>query len=114
MKILAFLLGMFPALALAQVGPDIYRPATGAQILGYDSTSRTITERITNRVVRLVCTTDCYVTMYASGQSFPATSVTGIFLPARVPETFSISPNSFISVTRSSTSGNLHVQELTR
>lgn len=113
-RILTALLLLLPIPAAANE-PVTFFPAE-AQNLAYSSASVSITDAIGGyiNVVRLVCTSDCYVALAASGQAAVANSVTGIFLPGNVPEYLRVSPNSKVHVIRSSADGTLSVLEMTR
>lgn len=115
MKKLFVLLALcFASPALAEE-PVTFFPST-AQNLAYSSASVSITDAVGSyiNVVRLVCTTDCYVAFSVSGASAVANSATGVFLPANVPEYMRISPNSTVHVIRDTSDGTLSVLEVTR
>ena len=66
--------------------------------------------------VRLICTTDCYASFSATNASpsANASSATGMFLPASVPEVFIVPPNGIVAVIQASASGVLSITELTK
>ena len=118
MKKLAFLLVLIPGLAFAQVGPEVYRVVTPAQILPYTSASTVITVPFFYRTVRLTCTTSCFVAFFEGDTtviSAPAvTTVTGTYLPADSPKEFIVNNGDVVRVIRSTHDGKLMVQELSK
>ncbi len=115
MKTLAFLLALLPGIAFAQVGPEVYKPATGAQILAIDTTPRTITNPFLFRMARLVCTVSCYISINPRNISQLVTTTTGVFLPSLEPVIFRVVSGAKITaITVNAVAGVLHVLELTR
>lgn len=116
--IFATLFVLWPSVSFAQVGPEVYtlaNPISGSQVLGFNSTTSVgITAPLLSRVVRLTCTATCFVNINATGRTVAATKVSGVYLPTNVPALFSVSPGSKVQVIGDSTTGNLHVLELSR
>jgi hypothetical protein len=119
MKRLAFLLALLPGMAFAQVpGSDAYRVISPAQILPYTSASTVITAPFFGRLVRLTCTTSCFVTFFEGDStvaSAPAvTTVTGHYLPADRPTEFIVNSGDVVRVIRSTHDGKLMVEEISK
>lgn len=117
MKKLIFLLALLPSTVFAQSALDIYRVATPAQVLPFNSSVGTwvITTPIFHRYVELTCSSaSCYVSFAVSGTSVPATKTTGTYLPADIPKRYVVNKDSKIYVIGGSGSGSLHVQELSK
>ena len=85
-----------------------YKPAA-SQTVAYTAAAGTGTAvGAYTQVVRLVATTACFV-------RFGGTAVTtDLYLPANVPELFTINPSDTISAIRLSSDGNLHITEMTQ
>ena len=114
-KLLLALFLLFPVSTMAQVGPEVYRIATPAQINGFNASTQitATTEAVLHQMIRATCTAACYLWVNSSGQSFPATAATGVYLPADVPTMFSVSKGSKVNVIGTA-NGVIHIQELTR
>ncbi len=114
-KLLAaiLLLASFKAYAAE---PFTFFAITGGQALAYTATSLEVTEAIGafNNLVRLVCSTNCFVAFGISGVTPHASSTTGTYLPANIPEYFRIDPSSTIAVVRNTSDGTLYVLEVGR
>lgn len=115
MKRLLFLFLLWPGVALAQVGPEVYAVATPAHVIGFDSTNSVgITSGFVSRIIRATCTAACFLSVNLSGQSVPVTKSTGAYLPANFPILFSVTPGSKVQVVGDTTSGKLNVVELSK
>lgn len=114
-RLLFALFLLWPGIAFAQVGPEVYTVATPAHVIGFNSsTSVTITSHIVNRIIRTTCSAACFIWVNSSGQSFPVSKSTGVFLPANVPTLQSVSPNSKVRIIGDSGAGTVYIQELSR
>lgn len=113
-KLLTALLLLFSAPAFAQTA--IYKPATPGIAFPYDGTSRRVTSAFADytSIIRLVCTTSCFVAFGVSGSNPNATTATGLFLPANNPEYFLTSGQNRMSVIRLNGDGTLYIQEMTK
>jgi hypothetical protein len=84
------------------------------QTVSYTGTAGTIASPIGTETykVRVLCTTDAYV-LNVDGPAFAAvTSSTGAYLPALMPEYFTVSPGQKISAIQVSAGGTLEVVEM--
>lgn len=84
--------------------------------LGFDTSSTNLTGAFGAHigVVRLACTVACYVAIQPTGSaSLHASTVTGMYVPANLPEYFKVSAGETIAVVGAS-AGNLIVHEMTR
>ena len=115
MKKLVVLLALcFASPALAEE-PVTFFPAGNAQNVTYSSSSKASDQiGAYTDVVRMVCSTDCYVAFAVSGQSAVANDSTGIFLPANVPEYMRISKSATVYVVRDTSDGTINILEVTR
>ena len=86
----------------------IFRPVA-PQVVAYTASAGTSSAVGANtNAVRIVCTTAAYI-------SFGTTATTSdIYVPANVPENFSITPGTTVSAIQVASGGNLHVAELTQ
>ena len=111
----------FFALALSisaayAVEPVTFLPLAGSgKSVAYTATDNDLSS-ITGfvDVVRVVCTTDCFISVEASGKLPEATASTGMFLPALTPEYIRIPNGAEISAIRLNTNGTLYVTEVAR
>jgi hypothetical protein len=93
---------------------EAYRPGT-VQAVPYDAVSVRTTNALgayTN-VVRVVCSTSCYIALGAS-PSIIASAATGTLLPALIPEYFTVAPGEHFAVIKLTTTGTLTVTEMTK
>ena len=120
---LVFLALLVPALVLARVAAsqDIYRYTANTQRIPYGGSSVVVTNAFNGqtRVVRLVCTSACYIAVGASSGSsvtntLYATAATGAYLPTNVPELFMVSGGQHVAVVQVSSGGALTVTEMTK
>lgn len=125
--------------ALAQQREDThFRPVEGGmQALAFTSASmrsflvggllHSVTDKTTGKAqnqynqhvqtVRLLCTEDCFISIGASNETLnapEASSTSGMFLPADTIEYFGIRSGEVVSAIRSSTSGTIYIQEMTK
>ena len=114
-KLLLAIALLFPVSAMAQVGPEVYRVATPAQVNGFNASTQitATTEAVLHQMIRATCTAACYIWVNSSGQSYPATALTGVYLPADVPTMFSVSKGSKVNVIGVS-AGTISILEMTR
>lgn len=117
-RILLAALLLFPASALAQVMPanEIWRPSTPSYVQTLSpSALATTAPGFTSRLVRVVCSISCWMTLRASGNTIPATVATGVMVPALIPQIWSTQPGATISfISAAGTFGTVWVTELTR
>jgi hypothetical protein len=104
-----------PSLALAA---DEYYPVK-TQVTTYSSVSTAITEGSAAQVdvLRIVCTTACYVALAATGYEdlvAVAGGATSVYLPANLPEYFRIGSSTSVVAIRVSTDGSLIVTEMSK
>jgi hypothetical protein len=85
------------------------RPGTH-QSVAFTGTAGTITNALTagNYMVRVVATSACYIAIGGA----PTATAAGVYLPANVPEYFTLSPGEKISAIQVSAGGTLHVTEI--
>ena len=123
MKRLIFItLMLWPMMAHAMWPARAVEPVTFRAISSYrltsvstaTSTPSTALGAIGNftKVVRLLCTQDCWV-------AFPVTNIVAaatipLFLPANVQEYFLVSPGTYVQVRMDSSSGNVYITEMDR
>jgi len=116
---LALLVMALPALA----DDGIFYP-TKTQALPYDATAKAVTSAISGYigVVRLLCTTDCFIADEASdgvstttlADNLVSTNSTTTRLPANTPEYFGIGTGRHILVIRVTSNGTLYVTEMSK
>ena len=82
------------------------------QSVAYTGTAGSVASGISNGVnrVRVVCTTDAYVTFDGS----PPSATSGVYVPAKTPEYFAVSPGQIASAVQLSAGGTLSVTEITQ
>ena len=92
--------------------PFIYRALSGTS-MGYTSTDNTMDSYIGPfvTVVRLVCTSHCFVAIDSTPD---ATAATGTFIPALVPEYFSVFAGERVAAIRATADGTIYIQEMGR
>ena len=114
-KLLLAIALLFPVSAMAQVGPEVYRIATPAQISAFNASTQitATTAAVLHQMIRATCTVACYIWVNSSGQSFKATALTGVYLPANVPTMFSVSKGSKVNVIGTS-DGSISIVEMTK
>ncbi len=80
------------------------------QSVAYSGTAGTITNAVGSQTykVRVVVTTDAYILI---GNN-PTATTSDVYLPAELPEYFSITPGMKVSAIRVADSGSLHVTEV--
>jgi hypothetical protein len=109
----------FPAMSQTLPGSTILKPISGSYRMPYDATSRRITSAFTSEaeVVRVVCTTACFVQAGISG-STPVALAGGVtsstYIPADKAEYIQVPRGGRMSVIRLSSDGVLYVQEFGR
>ena len=108
-----FVLLASPALAIE---PVTFVPIAGSgKSVAYTSTDNALSSLTAFvEVVRVVCTTDCFISVEASGKTPEATAATGMFLPALTPEYIRVPNGAEIAAIRLNTSGTLYVTEVGR
>ena len=101
--------------AFAQVGPEVYRVASEAQVLGIDSSTRTATARFFHQMVRLTSTVSTYFWFNTTtGTILAPSTTTGVLLIPNTPTIFNVTPGARITVIRDQLNGYLHIHELSR
>ena len=101
--------------AFAQVGPEVYRIATPAQVLGIDSSTRTATARFFHQMVRLTSTVSTYFWFNTTtGTILAPSTTTGILLIPNTPTNYAVTPGTRVTVIRDQLNGYLHIHELTK
>lgn len=97
---------------MASTGVGIpYRPVT-TQVVAYTGTAGVITNPVGAgiQVVRVVLTSAGHIKIGAA----PTATTSDIYMPAGIPEYFSVREGEKISAIQVSAGGNLHVTECTR
>jgi hypothetical protein len=114
MRILAFAVALFISGA-AFAGEPVTFVITASTSVAYSTTAVTAPQTglgTQTRVVRLVCTTDCF---FAVSHPFTTLATSApVFLPGGSVEYFRVSPGNTILVIRSTANGSLHIAELSR
>ena len=101
-----------PAMAWAQVSPEVYRIVTPAQVhLLASSTVVTLTGQTTHNVFDATCEMTCYAWFNVSGQTLAPTTATGIFLISSIRR-FTAPINSTIRALWNGQKGYIHIEEL--
>lgn len=109
------------ALSLLLASPSAYgqvfvntvlRPISPAQVQGVGATATAISSQLVGPWARVVCTVACVYAVRVSGDSVPATLLTGNYLPADRVDLIGVPRNSTISVIRHSTSGSIWVTDM--
>ena len=87
----------------------VYRLGTN-QVVSYTSTSTANTTAFVQGVnaVRVVASTHCHITFGGS----PTATTSSVKLPPNLPEYFVVTPGQKIAAIRTTTSGTLHVTEV--
>lgn len=86
-----------------------YRPRTHQKV-AYTGTAGTISNAVGAdiSVVRVVCTTAAYIAIAKS----PTATANDVYMPANVPEYFTLRPGEKVSAIQVSSGGTLHVTEM--
>jgi hypothetical protein len=116
-RLLIALFLLFPLTAHAQVGPEVYRIATPAQVSSFVTAKSyaAMTQSSITQMMEVTCqTAACSIWINISGVSIPATTATGIYLPTDTPRRFSTSKGSTVWVIGNGGAGTIHIQELTK
>jgi len=79
------------------------------QSVAYTGTAGTLANPVNAELVRVIATSDCYITNGVS----PTATTADVYLPAGVVEVIKINYGDKVSAIRVSVSGTLHVTELT-
>lgn len=96
---------------------DIWRPIRQNQTLSFQTTSSIQATAFGTQTyrTRLVCSVSCWISFAVSGESPNASSATGVFLPANVPEVFVVSPSSKLAViSASGATGVISITDLSK
>lgn len=107
--------GLLLLLAFPAKADHLWYPGN-SQIKAYTASDAVIDNGMGTRtsVVRLVCSTDCFVAFAISGQTPDASATTGIFLTQDEPHFFRIGAGEKIAVVRDAGNGTLYVTEFTK
>ena len=105
---------LFSLIGYQAYAEDIWRPINQRQTLAYSTTSSISATAFGEQTyrARFVCSTSCFISFGVSGQNPNASSATGIFLPASVPEVFIVPQNGKVAVTTGGGGGILSITEM--
>ena len=96
---------------------DIWRVINQNQTLAFNSTSAMSTTAFGAQTyrTRFTCSVSCWISFSISGSNPSASSATGIFVPANLPQILVTNPSGFVAViSASGTPGVLSIVELTK
>lgn len=110
---------LFAALFLAvpAQAADVYKPRASV-VFPFGGVAQAMTNDLGSftQVVRLLCTSACFVAIgsTAADAVVTATGTTSYYLPANAAEYFRVNPGANIAVIQASSSGTLYITEMTQ